>query len=126
MLFRSAAVNAEADCSRAYAAMPRLAALISPSSGQAWWVVAEPRLPLLQAPRRGARLPTLPLTLRRIGISNAVLLKSMRRPANNERNFEGLAAWRPHCPQIVVCSTFIAEFAGVARRTRDRSRCAWS
>jgi ribosomal protein S12 methylthiotransferase len=40
------------------------------------------------------------------------VLKSMRRPANQEKVLERLAKWRSICPDIAVRSTFIVGFPG--------------
>jgi ribosomal protein S12 methylthiotransferase len=40
------------------------------------------------------------------------VLKSMRRPANQEKTLERIAKWRTICPDIVIRSTFIVGFPG--------------
>ncbi len=40
------------------------------------------------------------------------VLKAMKRPANQEKVLERLAAWRKICPDIAIRSTFIAGFPG--------------
>jgi ribosomal protein S12 methylthiotransferase len=40
------------------------------------------------------------------------VLKAMRRPANQERTLERLAAWRAICPALAIRSTFIVGFPG--------------
>ncbi len=40
------------------------------------------------------------------------VLKAMRRPANQEKVLDRLAAWRKTCPDIAIRSTFIAGFPG--------------
>jgi len=40
------------------------------------------------------------------------VLKAMRRPANQEKVLDRLAAWRRICPDIAIRSTFIAGFPG--------------
>lgn len=40
------------------------------------------------------------------------VLKAMRRPANQEKVLERIAAWRKACPDLVVRSTFIVGFPG--------------
>ena len=40
------------------------------------------------------------------------VLKSMRRPANQEKVLDRLAAWRKICPDIAIRSTFIVGFPG--------------
>jgi len=40
------------------------------------------------------------------------VLKAMRRPANQEKVLDRLAAWRKICPDIAIRSTFIAGFPG--------------
>jgi ribosomal protein S12 methylthiotransferase len=44
--------------------------------------------------------------------SSPTVLKSMRRPANQEKVLERLAKWRSICPDIAVRSTFIVGFPG--------------
>ena len=44
--------------------------------------------------------------------SSPTVLKSMRRPANQEKILERLAKWRTICPDIAVRSTFIVGFPG--------------
>jgi len=40
------------------------------------------------------------------------ILKLMKRPASGERNLERIQAWRKHCPDLTIRSTFIAGFPG--------------
>ena len=63
-------------------------------------------LPLMAA---GRVLPYLDVPFQH---AHPDVLKRMKRPASGERNLERLAAWRAACPEIVVCSTFIAGFPG--------------
>jgi ribosomal protein S12 methylthiotransferase len=42
----------------------------------------------------------------------APVLKAMRRPGNQERTLDRLAAWRRICPDIAIRSTFIVGFPG--------------
>jgi ribosomal protein S12 methylthiotransferase len=44
--------------------------------------------------------------------SSPTVLKSMRRPANQEKVLERLAKWRSICPDIAIRSTFIVGFPG--------------
>jgi ribosomal protein S12 methylthiotransferase len=44
------------------------------------------------------------------------VLKAMRRPANQEKVLERLAAWRDICPDIAIRSTFIVGFPGETER----------
>ena len=44
--------------------------------------------------------------------SSPTVLKSMRRPANQEKVLERLAKWRAICPDIAIRSTFIVGFPG--------------
>jgi ribosomal protein S12 methylthiotransferase len=44
--------------------------------------------------------------------ASPTVLKAMRRPANQEKVLERLAAWREICPEIAVRSTFIVGFPG--------------
>jgi ribosomal protein S12 methylthiotransferase len=44
--------------------------------------------------------------------SSPSVLKSMRRPANQEKVLERLAKWRAICPDIAIRSTFIVGFPG--------------
>ena len=44
--------------------------------------------------------------------ASPTVLKSMRRPANQEKVLERLAKWRSICPDIAVRSTFIVGFPG--------------
>jgi ribosomal protein S12 methylthiotransferase len=40
------------------------------------------------------------------------ILKLMKRPASGEKNIERVRAWRAICPDLAICSTFIAGFPG--------------
>jgi ribosomal protein S12 methylthiotransferase len=44
--------------------------------------------------------------------ASPTVLKSMRRPANQEKVLERLAKWRGICPDIAIRSTFIVGFPG--------------
>jgi ribosomal protein S12 methylthiotransferase len=44
--------------------------------------------------------------------ASPTVLKSMRRPANQEKVLERLAKWRAICPDIAIRSTFIVGFPG--------------
>jgi ribosomal protein S12 methylthiotransferase len=44
--------------------------------------------------------------------ASAKILKAMKRPANQERVLERIAAWREICPALVIRSTFIVGFPG--------------
>jgi ribosomal protein S12 methylthiotransferase len=44
--------------------------------------------------------------------ASPTVLKSMRRPANQEKVLERLAKWRTICPDIAIRSTFIVGFPG--------------
>jgi ribosomal protein S12 methylthiotransferase len=44
--------------------------------------------------------------------SHPEVLKRMKRPASGEKNTERIRAWREHCPDITLRSTFIAGFPG--------------
>ncbi len=47
------------------------------------------------------------------------ILKSMRRPANQEKILERLAKWRATCPDLAVRSTFIVGFPGETEEDFD-------
>ena len=44
--------------------------------------------------------------------ASPTLLKSMRRPANQEKTLERVLAWRKKCPDLAIRSTFIVGFPG--------------
>ncbi len=44
--------------------------------------------------------------------SHPDVLKRMKRPASGERNLERIQRWREICPELVIRSTFIADFPG--------------
>ena len=44
--------------------------------------------------------------------SSPSVLRAMKRPANQERTLDRIAAWRAICPQITLRSTFIVGFPG--------------
>jgi ribosomal protein S12 methylthiotransferase len=44
--------------------------------------------------------------------ASPAVLKAMRRPANQARTLERIAAWRAVCPQLAIRSTFIVGFPG--------------
>jgi ribosomal protein S12 methylthiotransferase len=48
------------------------------------------------------------------------VLKAMRRPANNAKTLERLAAWRAIAPDIVVRSTFVVGFPGETEEDFDQ------
>jgi ribosomal protein S12 methylthiotransferase len=58
---------------------------------------------------QGKILPYLDVPLQH---SHPNVLKRMKRPASGEKNLERIAAWRSHCPEITIRSTFIVGFPG--------------
>jgi ribosomal protein S12 methylthiotransferase len=44
--------------------------------------------------------------------ANPKILKSMRRPANEAKVLERIAAWRRECPEIAIRSSFVVGFPG--------------
>ena len=44
--------------------------------------------------------------------ADATVLKNMRRPAAMENNLKRIQAWRKHCPELTLRSTFIVGFPG--------------
>jgi ribosomal protein S12 methylthiotransferase len=63
-------------------------------------------IPLLAA---GRLLPYLDIPFQH---ASPTVLKAMRRPANQEKAIERIAAWRRACPDIALRSTFIVGFPG--------------
>ncbi|MFK7963313.1 MAG: 30S ribosomal protein S12 methylthiotransferase RimO [Burkholderiaceae bacterium] len=57
----------------------------------------------------GKLLPYLDVPLQH---ASPRILKLMKRPASGERNLERIQAWREHCPDLTIRSTFIVGFPG--------------
>jgi len=57
----------------------------------------------------GALLPYLDIPFQH---ASRRILKAMKRPGNQERVLERIAAWREICPELVIRSTFIVGFPG--------------
>jgi len=60
----------------------------------------------------GLVLPYLDIPFQHVAPS---VLRAMRRPANEARVLERIAAWRGICPEITLRSTFIVGFPGETR-----------
>ncbi len=63
-------------------------------------------MPLMAA---GKILPYLDIPFQHASHS---VLRNMRRPANQEKTLERIAAWRAVCPDLIIRSTFIVGFPG--------------
>jgi ribosomal protein S12 methylthiotransferase len=63
-------------------------------------------IPLMAA---GAILPYLDIPFQH---ASPKILKAMKRPANEARTLERIAAWRAICPDIALRSTFVVGFPG--------------
>jgi ribosomal protein S12 methylthiotransferase len=64
---------------------------------------------LVELMAEGLILPYLDVPLQH---ANPTILKSMRRPADNERMLRRIAHWRDICPEMTLRSTFIVGFPG--------------